>query len=78
MRVIATQPGFFAGSLREPGAEFEVPDSFKASWAVPLESPAAEAAKPKPAAKAKPRALSELARPGKSFIEQHADPDDLA
>lgn len=79
MKVIATQAGFFAGSLREKGTEFEVPDSFKASWVVRVGSPAAEEAKPKAQAKPRPRALSELAKPGKSFIEQNAvDPDDLA
>lgn len=79
MRVIATQTGFFAGSLREKGTTFEVPDSFKASWVAPLGSPAAEEAKPKPAPKPRARALSELAKPGKSFIEQNAaDADDLA
>lgn len=75
MRVIATQAGFFAGSLQEKGTEFEVPDSFKASWVVPVGSPAGEEAKPKAQPKPRPRALSELAKSGKSFIE-HVD--DLA
>lgn len=71
MRVIATHAGFFAGSLREKGTEFEVPDSFKASWVAPVGSPAGEEAKPKPTPKPRARALSELAKPGKSFVEQH-------
>lgn len=75
MKVVATKAGFFAGSLREPGTEFEVPSSFKASWVAPVGSPAGEEAKPKPAPRARPRALSELARPGKSFIAQHAADD---
>lgn len=78
MRVVATQLGFYDGSLREPGTEFEVPGSFTASWVVPAGSPAGVDARPKPPAKPSPRALSELSRPGKSFIAQHGDTDDLA
>lgn len=71
MKVIATKTGFFAGALREAGTEFEVPASFKASWAVPVGSPEAEEAKSKPRAKPAPKALSEIAKPGRSFIDQH-------
>ena len=76
MRVVATHLGFYDGSLREPGTEFEVPGSFEASWVVPAGSPAGAAARPKPAGRTSPRALSELSRPGKSFIEQHGSADD--
>lgn len=79
MKVVATQTGFYDGSLREPGTEFEVPDSLQIHWAVPVGSPGSDSAKPKPVAKPRPRALSELSRPGKSFIEQHGDGlDDIA
>ena len=76
MRVVATQTGFYDGSLREPGTEFEVPDSLQIHWAIPVDSPGSEAVKPKPATKPRPRALSELSRPGKSFIEQHGSSAD--
>lgn len=76
MKVIATQTGFYDGSLREPGTEFEVPDSLQIHWAVPVGSPHGEAARVKPVPKPRPRALSELSRAGKSFIEQHGSADD--
>lgn len=62
MKVKATKPGFY-GSRRRVGDVFEANDGAKASWFEPVE--AAEAAKPKPKAKAKggePTTFSEIAR----------------
>lgn len=40
IRVRATQLGFFGGSLRLPGAEFEVPEpAFSKTWMESLEEP---------------------------------------
>ncbi len=70
MKVVALKMGFFGGSLREPGATFEVPDDIEATWFVPADGEQAKAAKPtKGKAKEQPKALSELAAPGKSFNE---------
>ena len=68
MKVVALKTGFFGGSLREPGAAFEVPDGTKSTWFVPVDGEQAKAAKTVKA-KEQPKALSELATPGKSFNE---------
>lgn len=81
MKFIATKTGFFDGSLRQQGDEFEAPESFKAAWAVPAETPAgkaAEAKKPTEVKKPTPKALSELAAPGKTFNAVNAEKTDLA
>lgn len=76
MQFVAIKTGFFGGSLVNPGASFEAPDNFKASWAVPAESKAAKAAKPAKAEKPAPKALSEVAASGKSFVDVHAEKGD--
>lgn len=68
MKVTALKAGFFGGSLREPGVTFEVPDGTKSAWFAPVDGEQAKAAKPAKA-KEQPKALSELAAPGKSFTE---------
>lgn len=75
MKFIATKPGFFGGSVRERGVTFDAPDNFKASWAVPAETAAAKAVKTAKVEKVTPRALSELAAPGKSFSDVHKGED---
>lgn len=62
MKVKAIKPGFY-GSRRRVGDVFDVKDGARGSWFEPVE--AAEAAKPKPKAKAKggePTTFSEIAR----------------
>lgn len=79
MKVIAIAPAFYQGSRVRVGAEVEVPDGFKASWASPLESvkaPAKPAVKP---ARQEPRALSQAGREGaKTFVQAHSEKADLA
>ena len=75
MKVVATQMGFFDGSLRNPGDTFEVAEGAKAHWFTPAEPKAVEAAKPKPAAKSAPKALSEMQAPGKTFNDAHKGGD---
>ena len=71
MKVIALKDGFYAGSLRQRGEQFDVADGAKASWFAPVESQAAKAdAKAK--AKDEPKALSQVAAGGKSFNDVHA------
>lgn len=63
MKVRAIKQGFYGGARRRVGDVFEVDDGLAASWFEPVE--AAEAAKPKPKAKAKggePTTFSEIAR----------------
>lgn len=67
MKVIALKAGFFGGTLREQGTTFEVPDDAKATWFAPVDGAGSKATKPVKAAKTEPKALSELAAPGKSF-----------
>jgi hypothetical protein len=78
MKVTAIAAAFYNGARVRPGAEVEVPDNYKGSWFVKLDAPEAKAARaaraPKPT---DPRALSQLAKDGKSFIEAHAG-DSLA
>ena len=59
MKVKALKPGFFGGSLREEGQEFEVPSGTKASWFVAVEDYKAPA---KAKAKAEPVTLSQMAK----------------
>lgn len=75
MKFIATKPGFFGGSVRERGVTFDAPDNFKASWAVPAETAAGKSVKVGKVDKPAPRALSELAAPGKSFSDVHKGED---
>ena len=63
MKVRAMKQGFYGGARRRVGDVFEAEDGAKASWFEPVK--AAEAAKPKPKAKAKggePTTFSEIAR----------------
>ena len=63
MKVRAIKQGFYGGARRRVGDVFEAEDGAKASWFEPVE--AAEAAKPKPKAKAtggEPTTFSEIAR----------------
>lgn len=71
MKVVATKVAFFNGARVRVGAEMDIPDGTKGSWFVAVDSPAAKAAQAKPA-KAEPKALSEVAKRGKSFVETHA------
>jgi hypothetical protein len=59
MKVKALKAGFFGGSLRDVGEEFEVPEGTKSAWFATLaEYKAPVAAK----AKAEPKTLSEIAK----------------
>lgn len=40
MKVKAIKLGFYGGSRRRPGEVFEVPETIKGSWFVPVETPA--------------------------------------
>lgn len=77
MKVTVIKPAFYNGSLHAAGAVLEVPDVFKASWAVATESATVPA---KPArAKPEPRALSQQGKEeAKTFVQAHADKHDLA
>ena len=59
MKVKALQAGFFGGSLREEGQEFEVPSGTKSSWFVAMEDYKAPV---KAKAPAVPKTLSEMAK----------------
>lgn len=67
MKVIALKAGFFGGTLREQGTTFEAPDDAKSTWFTPVDGAGSKAAKPAKPVKQEPKALSELAAPGKSF-----------
>lgn len=73
MEVVALKAGFYQGAMRRKGTVFTVPNSFKATWAVPTGTVAANEAKEKPKKEA-PRALSEMSKGAKSFIEQVEQP----
>ncbi len=76
MKVIALEMGFLNGSRIRKGEEFEVPDGTKGSWFAPVESPVAKAAKPAKAAKAEPKALSQIGKgEEQSFIQAHEKAD---
>lgn len=78
MKVIAIKQGFYGDVLRNPGDEFEVADSAKASWFTPADKVEAKAVKPK-AKKDEPKALSEIAGADrKSFNAVNASADGLA
>ena len=79
MKVIAIAAAFHNGARVRPGAEVDVPDNFKGSWFVKVDAPEAKAARAARTAKTKdePRALSQLAKDGKSFIDAHSG-DSLA
>lgn len=75
MLVTAIKPAFHNGRRVRVGAVVEVPDDHKGSWFVANDTPAARAAKAKPA-KAEPKALSELGgEASKSFNDVHAKAD---
>lgn len=76
MKVVAIAAAFYNGSRVRPGAEVDVADGYKGSWFVQIDAPEAKAVKA-PKAKDAPKALSQLANTGKSFIETHAT-DSLA
>jgi hypothetical protein len=59
MKVKALKPGFFGGSLRDVGQEFDVPNGTKGTWFVAVEDFKAPA---KAKAKAAPSTLSEMAK----------------
>lgn len=87
MKVIATETGFYDGSLRQRGATFEVPDGTKLRWTVPAEGGDVEKSAQKAVAKAggkgaskapdaaDPKALSELAPGGAKFNDVMAGGD---
>lgn len=58
-KMVATEMGFYRGSMVHPGQEFDAPVTFKAKWAVPAGShePAVE-----PETEPEPDTLSELGR----------------
>ena len=58
MKVKALQAGFFGGSLRDAGHEFDVPEGTKSSWFVEV----GDFKAPAKATKAAPKALSEIAK----------------
>ena len=76
MKVIAIKEGFYGGSVRPVGSQFDVDEKAKASWFAPVgdvKAPKAEAeAKSKGKSKDEPKALSQLAPGGKSFTDVHA------
>lgn len=77
MKVIVTQTAFYNGSQVEPGSQLEVPDNFKASWAVRADN--APASKPQRAARQEPRALSQVGKDeSKTFVQAHEAKPDLA
>jgi hypothetical protein len=59
MKVKALQAGFFGGSLRDAGHEFDVPEGTKSSWFVAVGDFKAPAKAP---AKAVQKSLSEIAK----------------
>lgn len=73
MKVTVITKAFHDGSLRKPGAVLDVPEDFKASWAVKAGTVKAQDAKPKPPAKPEPVALSQMGKDKpKTFNEVHA------
>lgn len=73
MKVTVIAKAFYAGSLRKPGQELDVPDDFKASWFVASGTSKAQAAKPKPPSAPEPVALSQMGKGApKTFNEVHA------
>lgn len=78
MKVIAIKSAFHNGARVRVGAEMEVPEGFKASWALPTEGVKAPAKPAKPA-KPEPRALSQAGKEEvKTFIQAHGEKADLA
>ena len=78
MKVIAIKSAFYQGARIRVGAEVDVPEGFKASWAAPVEGAKAPAKAAKPA-KPEPRALSQAGKDEvKTFIQAHSEKADLA
>lgn len=82
-KVVAIALGFYNGARVRKGAEIMVPDDFRGSWVVGVDTPAAQEAQKKPEP-VKPVALSELAKaPVETALEAgptaqaDADPTDL-
>lgn len=80
MKVVALKTGFLNGTRIRAGAVIEVPETFKANWAAPVETAAAkavvEAAK---VVKQKPTTLSQSGKTEtKTFLDVHAEKADLA
>lgn len=71
MKVVALQPGFYDGSLRAAGDEFDVDDKAKAEWFAPVDAAPKAKGKGKEApAKQEPTTLSQLGNePGKPMAE---------
>lgn len=69
--VVAISVGFYGGSLRHPGAEFQVPEGFKGKWFKPKADLKPEDLKPsEPNTKTQPTTLSELSKSkGGSFTD---------
>jgi hypothetical protein len=78
MKVIAIKAAFHNGARVRVGAQVEVQDGFKASWALPMEGVKAPAKPAKPV-KPEPRALSQAGKEEvKTFIQAHSEKADLA
>lgn len=69
MKVTALKAGFFGGVLREQGVTFEVPDGTKSTWFAATDTEQSKAAKPPKPKAEQPKALSELAAPGKAMAD---------
>ncbi len=75
MKVTVIEKAFYGGSLRDPGTTLEVPEDFKASWAVPAGTIGAKPVKQPTPAMASPVALSQLGKtPPKSFNDVYSAP----
>lgn len=70
MKVEVVKLGFYGGSRRRPGEVFEVPDTIKGSWFVPVETPADTA--PEVAKRSRKAKVSDDAEPAPE-VEQNAD-----
>jgi hypothetical protein len=80
MKVIALKSGFIDGKRIRAGAEFEVPETFKAIWVAPVTTAAAKAAvEATKVTKQKPMTLSQSGKQEtKTFLDVHAEKTDLA
>ena len=80
MRVVAIKPGFLNSKRIRAGAEFEVPETFKANWVAPVTTAAAKAAvESTKAVKSKTTTLSQSGKTeSKTFLDVYTDKADLA
>lgn len=78
MQVVVTKPAFYNGSRVRPGTELEVPSDLKGTWFAKKNAPEAKAVQAVKPAKAEPKALSQIAKRDKTFIEANEKPQDLA